>query len=354
MKKIDTSTWKSYKIGGEDGLFDVTRPTARKQSEYDDGDVPFVASGTFNNGIQAFLKPHDEKDIDEGKCITISPVDGYAFFQENDFLGRGGAGSSIIILRNENLNRYNGKFIASIIRHLFSGWSYSNMGNKDIVKDSNIFLPSDSAGNPDWKYMEKTMIEYEKKAKDYIKELIKIGEVERNKIDMSKHRRFHLYDDDLFIIDSGTKLDRIKMSNNCPSINFVGRANANNGVTDYIDKIEGLEPYKEGLLTVSLGGEYLGSCFVQNKPFYTSQNVNVLIPKKEISYYCKQYIATMIFREGRLHYKAFIDELNRHMKTDFTIPLPVDENNSIDWDFMEKYMKKKEIEAKERIHILFE
>lgn len=140
------------------------------------------------------------------------------------------------------------------------------------------------------------------------------------------------------MIDSGTKLDRVKMTNKNPSINFVGRANANNGVTDYIDEIEGLKPYDAGCLTVSLGGEYLGSCFIQEKPFYTSQNVNVLIPKHPMSDYCKRFISTMIFREGRLRYKAFIDELNRHMKTDFSILLPVTSDNTPDWDYMEQFM----------------
>lgn len=55
---------------------------------------------------------------------------------------------------------------------------------------------------------------------------------------------------------------------------------------------------------------------------------------------CKQYIATMIFREGRLHYKAFVDELNRHMKTDFSIPLPVTAEGKIDWEYMDSFMNK--------------
>lgn len=160
-----------------------------------------------------------------------------------------------------------------------------------------------------------------------------------SKINVSKFKRFSLYDDNLFIIDSGTKLDKSKMSSINPSVNFVGRANANNGVTDFIDKIKDLEPYPAGLLTISLGGEYLGSCFIQDKPFYTSQNVNVLIPKHNMSDYCKKYIATVIFKEGRLYYKAFVDELNRHMKTDFSIPLPVDSNGRPDWAYMEYYMK---------------
>ena len=56
------------------------------------------------------------------------------------------------------------------------------------------------------------------------------------------------------------------MSNNNPTVNFVGRANVNNGVTEYIDEIDGLKPYNAGNLTISLGGEYLGSCFIQEKP----------------------------------------------------------------------------------------
>ena len=135
------------------------------------------------------------------------------------------------------------------------------------------------------------------------------------------------------------------MSNNNPSINFVGRANANNGVTAFIDKIEDIKPYEAGCLTVSLGGEYLGSCFIQEKPFYTSQNVNVLIPKRPMSDYCKRFISTMIFREGRLRYKAFIDELNRHMKTDFSILLPVTSEDTPDWDYMEQYMRITELKV---------
>lgn len=136
------------------------------------------------------------------------------------------------------------------------------------------------------------------------------------------------------------------MTSHNPSVNFVGRANINNGVTDFIDKVEGLKPFVPGCLTISLGGEYLGSCFIQEKPFYTSQNVSVLIPKHPMSDYCKRFISTMIFREGRLRYKAFIDELNRHMRTDFSILLPVTSENKPDWDYMEQYMRMTELKVK--------
>ena len=38
-------------------------------------------------------------------------------------------------------------------------------------------------------------------------------------------------------------------------------------------------------------------------------------------------------------YKAFVDELNRHIKTDFTFLLPVEADDKPDWKYMEQYMK---------------
>ena len=118
-----------------------------------------------------------------------------------------------------------------------------------------------------------------------------------------------------------------------------GRERCTTAITTCVDKIDGIEPYPAGTLTVSLGGEYLGSCFVQPKDYYTSQNVIVLIPRWNMPYEVKQFIATMIFKESRTYYKAFIDELNRHIKTDFSFYLPVDDNGTPNWSFMEKYMK---------------
>ena len=127
----------------------------------------------------------------------------------------------------------------------------------------------------------------------------------------------------MFDIDMGTKLDRSKMKTVHPSINFVGRANINNGITTCVDEINTVKPYPSGYMTLALDGEYLGSCFIQPEPFYTSQNVIVLIPNEKMTDNIKRFIATMIFKESRSKYKAFVDELNCHIKTDFSIYLPI-------------------------------
>ena len=110
MSKIDTSKWEEFKISS---LFTVKRPAARSQSKYEDGETPFVASGNYNNGVLKYLTPKNGETLDKGNCITVSPIDGSAFYQKDDFLGRGGAGSSIILLYNDKLNEYSGYFIAT-------------------------------------------------------------------------------------------------------------------------------------------------------------------------------------------------------------------------------------------------
>lgn len=165
---IDVSEWGEFRVGD---LFDVSRPIARSSQKYEKGDMAFVASGCFNNGVTDYLEPKDENDYDEGNCLTVSPVDGYTFYQKDRFLGRGGAGSSIIILRNNMLNELCGKYLSTVIRFACKAWDYVNMGNKDKLADTMISLPIDANGEPDWQYMEDYMRRIMDKSEQIISDL---------------------------------------------------------------------------------------------------------------------------------------------------------------------------------------
>ena len=337
MNNIDTSTWKSFFICGKKGIFKLIQPGVRKSKEYiEEGSVPFVASGAFNNGIEKYV--NTDEVLDQGNCITVSAIGGFSFYQEKDFVGRGGAGSAIKILYNENLNEQNALFICAILKKTLSKYDFNSMISGTILKEESIYLPINKNGI-DWNFMETYIKNLEPTVSKYLNQLQSLKLDSYKELDLKNWKRFNLYDEQLFTIDSGNKLDKSKMATNNPTVNFVGRANQNNGITAVVNEIIGLEPYKKGYLTLALGGEYLGSCFIQPKDFYTSQNVNVLIPNNEISYNTKLFISIMIFKESRTYYKAFIDELNRHIKTDFSILLPVNDDKQIDWEYMENYIK---------------
>ncbi|MEO5288021.1 restriction endonuclease subunit S [Limosilactobacillus allomucosae] len=148
---LDKKEWKEFRLGK---LFEISRPKARNKDHYEMGDIPFVASGATNNGVMKCCKPHMDEQLDAGNCITVSPVDGSSFYQPIDFLGRGGAGSSILMLRNNNLNLFRGEFMARMVQQTCSKYSYGHMGNKDSIKHERIMLPVNATGEPDYEYME--------------------------------------------------------------------------------------------------------------------------------------------------------------------------------------------------------
>lgn len=159
----------------------------------------------------------------------------------------------------------------------------------------------------------------------------------------------------LCYVDMGNKFDNDKMTYERPSINFVSRTANNNGVSDVVDEILGVTPYPANSVTVALGGS-IGSCYLQTKPFYTGQNVSVLLFNANVPNNAKLFITTMFMNECKYKYVAFGRELNVHIRNDFTLYLPIkynedntpviDENKTYsdegyipDWQFMEDYIK---------------
>ena len=176
--RLSDREWKTFIIGD---LFSVKRPIARNKDHYENGNVPFVASGSGNNGVMKCCKPHKNEELDNAGCITVSPVDGSAFYQPYDFLGRGGAGSSILMLYADNINLYNGQFIAKMIANTCAcKYTYGHMGNKDSIKRERIMLPVDDNDEPDYQFMEDYMKELmaakRKQYQEYVEQrLVKLG-----------------------------------------------------------------------------------------------------------------------------------------------------------------------------------
>ncbi len=50
--RLSDREWKIFIIGD---LFSINRPIARNKDHYENGNVPFVASGSGNNGVMKSL-----------------------------------------------------------------------------------------------------------------------------------------------------------------------------------------------------------------------------------------------------------------------------------------------------------
>ena len=95
-------------------------------------------------------------------------------------------------------------------------------------------------------------------------------------------------------------------------VNFVSRSSQNLGVSEKVKSLEETAPYQEGLITVTLGGSYLLSAFVQPEPFYTAQNIKVLTSKIELTFDQLVFYCVCI-TANRFKYSSHGREANRSL-----------------------------------------
>ena len=154
---LENKNWRKFVIGD---LFDAKRPISRKEDDYNDGEIPFIASGAINNGVTKFCIPKNSEILDNGNCLSISPVDGSCYYHPYNFLGRGGAGSSVILLyaRNFSLDRYVALFISkAITQTTATKYNYGHMASLDRIKKDKIYLPVNVNEEIDFQFMSSFM-----------------------------------------------------------------------------------------------------------------------------------------------------------------------------------------------------
>ncbi len=329
------------------------------------GTIPFLGAVDNNNGvteyytieeIEAASKTGDlpnasiDKKIFPPKavCVTNNGSVGYAYYQSKEFTCSHDVNA--LYLKDSEFNEYTGLFVATVIMHDRYRWDYGRKWRPKRMVYSEINLPikQDDHGNavidneckysckgyvPDWKYMEK-----------YIKSLhykrvstsIKKQSAEMNRDQWKPFKLTELFD-----ICRGNGLSRVALDDGDDNgINFISRQSYNNGVNSVVELIENVKPFDSGCITVALGGEYLGSAFVQLKPFYTGAHMAVLTPKNaKMTLPSKLFICTLIRFESKIKYCAFGRELDTHIDREFSIKLPVINDGTPDWDLIDNYIK---------------
>lgn len=96
--------------------------------------------------------------------------------------------------------------------------------------------------------------------------------------------------DNLFTLTPGNDLELCYLTEDDEGVAFVSRTAKNNGISSRVQKIEGIEPFKPGTITVSLGGSVLES-FIHEEEYYTGYHIKVLTPiekmsMEEMQFYC--------------------------------------------------------------------
>lgn len=150
---------------------------------------------------------------------------------------------------------------------------------------------------------------------------------------------------ELFDIEKGTRLTKADMKPG--AIHFIGATAFNNGVTAKIGNDEHLHP--ANVITVSYNGS-VGEAFYQEEPFWASDDVNILYPKFSLTREIALFLIPLIRAAGKQY--EFIDKWKLEDMKATVIRLPVSENGSPDWTWMESFMAKQLQEMEKYIHCL--
>jgi hypothetical protein len=158
------------------------------------------------------------------------------------------------------------------------------------------------------------------------------------RLDELQWKSFYL--NELFNICRGNGLSKVSLNESANGVCFISRQSYNNGVNARVEPLENVTPFPAGAITVPLGGEYLGTSFVQLEPFYTGAHMAILKPlDNQMTLLSKLFICTLIRFEAKIKYCAFGRELDTHINNEFSIKLPILENGDPNWEWIEEYMK---------------
>ena len=338
---LNSVEWGEFRIKD---LFEIEAVKGRPIENYKKGDIPYVSTAATNNAVINFIEK-DKNILTSAFVITVDPIKGTCFFHDYDFVGRGFSGASVNVLRNINLNKYNGVFICSSIEKTSKlKASYGYLFNSNRLKMAVILLPIDFKGRPNWQFMEdyikqEMKVQSSKVASYYENKLMKLG-FELLDLDV-KWKEFWM--EDILDIKSGVRLTKAdQIDGNIP---FIGASDANNGVTEFVGNTN------KSLDSNVLGVNYNGSV-VEN--FYHSYECIFSDDVKRIKFKNGEYgdeftylfLKQMILSQKNKYQYGY--KFNAKRMSRQKIMLPIDKNGEPHWKYMSNFIKKLEKENIEK------
>ncbi len=176
----------------------------------------------------------------------------------------------------------------------------------------------------------------------YIYIISTIVEVCKNKYSLSNTLWKNFFIEDIFEIKStNSGIDKNKLNTTKGNIPYITRSDINNGINLFITKNQN-KKYKLDNANVITIGLDTQTVFFQNNNFFTGQNIQVLKTNKlnkEIALFIIPLIKEQIKKFSWGGNGATLSRLKRTK-----LMLPINKNNNPNWEFMENYIKFRELE----------
>lgn len=325
---LNVETWKEFRLG--DLFSEMYKAEAHVKGELECYDIPsentirFISRTEMNNGCDCYVLNNGLSGIERANAIAIGDTTATCFYQGEDFV----CGDHMVICRGEWIDLHTALFIISLLKREKYKYSYGRAFKMELISNTMLKLPATADNTPDWDYM-----------KSYIKSLNHKPLATANRGGYGSHtlgvetwKDFCL--GDYFEIKKGKRLTSDDQTEgNTP---YIGAIDSNNGIANYI----GQDAIHAGnTISLSYNGS-VGEAFYQPKPFWATDDVNVLYFREENGVPFNKYIALFVcavLRQEKYRYSYGRKWVLESMKSTI-IKLP-EKDGKPNWLYMESYIK---------------
>lgn len=327
---MDTTNWQKIKLGD---LFEIYTSSNKNYLESEDGNVPYISSTRFNNGVSSFVQA---ETIQNKNTITVARNGsvGSAFYHSYNYCA---SPDDIRIFKPKfKINKYIALFLCTLIEKEKFRFAYGRKFGTKRMQITTIKLPMQKNNTIDWQWIE-----------DYVKNTLvpklpqKSKSVWNNNFDkqsvLDKKLELNIENwkwfryDEIFEIKKGKRLTKADQIDG--DIPYISSSSVNNAVDNYI----GNGYTDENCISFACYGS-IGEVFYQAGKVWISDNANsIYLKNRKLNKYIAFFLLTLLYKE--IYRFSYGMTAKKERLENFIIKLPITPNHAPDWQFMEDYIK---------------
>ena len=336
--ELDSIKWKPFVLNEIFTIKATMSGIDRKKLNGISGNIPYLTRTDRNNAWDSFIGEQTKYGMDEGNVISVGLDTQTAFYQPIPFY----TGQNIQIFSNENMNKYVALFVTPLLRQLMQKFNWGGNGaTLGRLRRQKIMLPVDDNAQPDYAFMEAYMKGVEKRLltqyKTYLTHVHRSKLNGGNNFEVKHWKAYSL--NEICNIKPGVRLVSRQMNEG--SRPFIGAADSNNGVTNFVSNTNA--SLDHNVLGVNYNGNGVAIGFYHPyEAIFTDDVKRIKFKEHDGNKYVYLFLKAAILKQKSKYqygYKFSGERMNRQK-----ITLPSTADGKPDFDYMESYMRQREVE----------
>ncbi|WP_279146702.1 MULTISPECIES: restriction endonuclease subunit S [Clostridium] len=336
--KLNDRKWKEFKV---DDIFEIFNSVPYHKNNLisnndENNSIPYITRTNKNNGLEDIVEKRESFKTNPKDIIIFGAENATFFYQPFEHI----TGNKMYGVKNNMINKYVGLFIQQMLNKSIKdcGFCYGQGLTGAKEKRRNIMLPVmiEDDTKPDWQFMDDYIKGQEelkkKKYFDYIKDIV--GNLEYKKIlSLEKKEWKSFYISDIFNIEPGKRLTKTNMiSGDMP---FIGSTDSNNGITNFVSNIN--ISLDMNVLGVNYNGSVVQNFYHPYKCIFSDDVKRFHLKQQSDNKYILLFFKTIILKQKNKYTYGYKFNENRMKRQ--KILVPINEQNSPDYKYMEQYIK---------------